>query len=98
MKNLKFVFFFVFGVVFGVVLLVLSEISKFSHLNLAPFGGKSWAMWAYPVAFCIGFVISFFIFKVNKPKLLLVLAVLIFAVFIIFLKGSLFVNFLPFGY
>jgi len=83
---------------FSVILIVISEKIRFSHINLAPFGGYSWAVWAYPLLISVGIVLSSIIFKVgNWIKLFLISLVILFAVFFVLTGGLLFSNFLPFG-
>jgi hypothetical protein len=98
MKYLNFFGFILAGIVFGIILIVVSEFSSFSHLNLVPFGGKSWALWVYPVVLFLGVFISSFLFKIkNKLIILLSTAIIVFLLFLFVFNGNLFVNPIPFG-
>ena len=98
MKQFNFLEFTIIGVVFGIALMICSEFFNFSHTNLVPFGGKSWALWAYPVTLFLGLFISSFLFKIkNKLMILLATAIIIFFLFFFVFNGNMFVNPVPFG-
>jgi hypothetical protein len=97
-RNLNFFTFLPAGFVLATILIFFSEFSGFSHTNFIPFGGKSWALWAYPAVSFLGFLISSFLFKIkNTPKILLLVAAVIFILFFLVFGGNLFVNPIPFG-
>ncbi len=94
-KWLKFITIGLFG---SFLLLIISELIKFSHLNLLPFGGSSWAVWFHPLAIGISFYMSSIISKLGKPMIIFIFITLISAVIFYFLYGGLlFVNPTPFG-
>lgn len=95
---LKIFYFVIVGLVASFLLIFISEKIKFSHINLLPFGGQSWAIWFYPLIIGICFGISAIIFKLKKPFLILLLAILIcFGIFYFIFKDYLFINYMPFN-
>lgn len=98
-KNINFFCFFSLGIVLGVILIIVSEFFKFSHLNLVPFGGRSWALWVFPFSIFLGLFISSFLFKIkNKLKILSLLTIFITVVFFFLANGGLFANPVPFSH
>ena len=97
-KIIKIIGFLFSGLVVGVLLILISELIKFSHLNLIPFGGASWAIWFHPLAIGVSFGIFSKVFKISKPIYIFLLATLISIIIFYFIyNGLLFTNPLPFG-
>ena len=97
-KIVKIVGFLFSGLSAGVLLIFISELIKFSHLNLIPFGGTSWAIWFHPVAMGVSFGILSKLFKINKSVYIFLLVTTIsMIVFYYIYNGLLFINPLPFG-
>ena len=82
----------------GIILIIISELIKFSHLNLIPFGGNSWAIWFHPIFVGLSFGIFSKIFKIQKPiPIFLVITIIGVIIFYYIYNGLLFVNPIPFG-
>lgn len=97
-KVLRIIIYFTMSISGGVLLILLSELLRFSHLNLIPLGGPSWAIWFHPLAFIISFNLINIIFKIFRPlKLLLLSFIIFFLLFYIIYSGYLFINPLPFN-
>jgi hypothetical protein len=95
---MKKLLFFVASLVFSAVLIFTSEKVGFSHLNLIPFGGESWALWSYPLCILFSFLLFSLIFKIhNKIQFISILAIVIFILFFIVFQGTLFANPMPFN-
>jgi len=79
-------------------LILASEFLKFSHLNLAVFGGHSWATWVYPVLVSLSFGFFSKLLKIGNSKYVFLISLFVFVIIFYFmLNGSLFINFIPFG-
>ncbi|MBI2459200.1 MAG: hypothetical protein HYV53_01445 [Parcubacteria group bacterium] len=97
-KIIKMISFLFSGLVVGALLILISELIKFSHLNLIPFGGVSWAVWFHPVAMGVSFGILSKLFKINKPIYIFLFVTIISIITFYFIyNGLLFINPLPFG-
>lgn len=97
-KIIKIIGFLFSGLVAGILLIFISELIKFSHLNLIPFGGASWAVWFHPVAMGVSFGVFSKLFKINKPVYIFLLTTIFsIIVFYFIYNGLLFENPLPFG-
>ena len=91
--------FVVTGSLLTILLLVISEIMQFTHINFVPFGGPSWGQWIYPIYFFLGFLISYILFRLPKKtaRTILIAFVVLFVLSYIFTEGQLFINPIPFG-
>lgn len=97
-KIIKIIGFVFSGLVIGALLILISEVIKFSHLNLIPFGGASWATWIHPLAIGASFGVFSKIFKISKPVYIFLLVTIISIIIFYFIyNGLLFINPLPFG-
>ena len=98
MKKISIFGFILMGIILGVLVIYISEYFGFSHANVLPFGGKSWALWVYPLSFSLSFIIAAYIFKIKeKTKLFISLIFVTFFLFFMIMGTNLFNNFLPFG-
>jgi hypothetical protein len=99
LSELKILKFSIIGIIFGIILMILSEISKFSHMNLLPLGGKSWALWAYPFCFFVSFAGSGYYLKIKNWLIVSIVLFIVFSIiFYMLTSGLLFENLKPFGY
>lgn len=97
-KIIKIIGFLFSGLLVGSLLILVSELVKFSHLNLIPFGGVSWAVWFHPVAIGISFGVLSELFKIYKSVYIFLLVTIISIIIFYFIyNGLLFINPLPFG-
>ncbi|OGL59380.1 hypothetical protein A2752_05480 [Candidatus Uhrbacteria bacterium RIFCSPHIGHO2_01_FULL_46_23] len=96
---LKFISFVLISVVSTILLIIVSEKTSFSRINLLPLGGPSWALWTYPIYLLFGLSFSHFIFGLPKRyfTFLLTIWAIIFIVYYIVFNGSVFENPIPFG-
>jgi hypothetical protein len=95
---ISFLSFLACGFIGSISVITLSELTKFSHVNLIPFGGSSWAAWVNPLAIGISFGLSSKLFKMYKPILVFFIVLIVSIITFYFLfNGLLFVNLAPFG-
>jgi hypothetical protein len=96
---LKYAGFAISGFIGTVLLIVVSEITQFSHENFTIFSGPSWALWVYPFYFLISFLIFYRIFRLPKRTIgvIIILFTLIFIWQYFSLEGAMFENPIPFG-
>lgn len=81
----------------GIILIVISELIKFSHTNLIPFGGNSWAVWFHPIFMGLSFGVFSKLFKIKRPILIFfIITILSIIIFYFVYNGLLFVNPIPF--
>ncbi len=96
--NLKLIKYLVASTILGILLILLSESTKFSHLNLLPMGGRSWALWLYPLSFSICFAGMGFYMKIKNWQFISVaILILLSFIFYVLTGGTLFDNLTPFG-
>lgn len=62
-KIIDWVVYIIISIIGGLLLIMISELIKFSHLNLLLLGGNSWAIWFHALVFGISFGISSKVFK-----------------------------------
>lgn len=97
-KIIKMISFLFSALAVGILLILISELIKFSHLNLIPFGGVSWAVWFHPIAIGVSFGVLSKLFKIDKPVYIFLLTTIIGMIAFYFIySGFLLVNPLPFG-
>lgn len=86
------------GMALGLLLIFIFEIINFSHTNLLPFGGSSWALWIQPIAVGISFALFAKLLKIRKILYIFLTALFIsFFIFYFIYNGLLFMNPIPFG-
>ena len=97
-KIVIYLLFLIIGVVLGVFLLFIANITNFTHTNLTPMGGKSWAMWVNPLSLSLGLFFAALYFKIWKPSLVFIVSLLIaFVFFWLVYNGHILDNPIPFG-
>ena len=96
---LQYVGFVVTGSLFTILLLVISEITQFTHINFVPLGGPSWALWIYPFYLLFGFLLAYKIFRLPPKALKIILIIFIIISLVYYLGGddNAFTNPIPFG-
>lgn len=97
-KTINVIVYIICGLLGGFLLIIFSELIKFSHFNLLPLGGESWAIWLHAFAFGISFGVLSKLFKIHKA-VYISLSITIFCIILleIFYNGLLFINPIPFG-
>lgn len=93
---LKYICFILLGVGGTLLLMLASEVTKFSYFNV---GGISWASWSYPIYFLISFLFFYKIFHLPQKvkNIIVILFVILFVWFYYITQGSIFQNPIPFG-
>lgn len=98
-KIINWAIYIISSIIGGLLLIVISESIRFSHINLLPFGGDSWAVWFHPFAFGISFGVLSKIFKIKKSIIIFLGTTIISIIIFYFLyNGLLFFNPIPFSF
>jgi len=98
-KPFSYFAFIILGLIGTVVLIFVSELVGFSHMNFVAFANPSYASWVYPFYFLISFLVFWKVFNLSKR-----VKYYIIGVFIVLLvwyyftsEGGFFINPIPFG-
>jgi len=95
----KYPAFVILGLVGTVILIIVSELIGFSHVNFVALASPSYASWVYPVYFLISFLIFRRILGLSKKVNYYI--VFVFIVLLIWYyftdEGGMFMNPIPFG-
>ena len=95
----KYPAFIILGSIGTVILIIVSELIGFSHMNFVPLASPSYASWVYSVYFLISFLVFAKIFRLpNRSKYYIVAVFIVLTVWLYFaFEGNMFENPIPFG-